>query len=844
MKKFLIGLLSCLMVLSCASACGPFLTPPSTSANESVSNSETINDSESDSIPESSDETSDSSEDSSVVVELYMLTLRNGNPMLGGTSESSELAEGTALELPTLTAIGKEFLGWKAMDAEGNLVDAPTTMPAGDLALYATWNVIPYTVTIVNGETTSSFTFGVETVEGIDCTVESIAWNLNFYLPESTDSTVYTWAEEIPETFELQNYTFTVVANPLYTLTLRDGNPMLDGTSESSKLVEGAAIELTALTADGKEFLGWKAMDAEGNLVDAPATMPAEDLALYATWNVIPYTVTIVNGETTSSFTFGVETVEGIDCTVDAVAWNLASYLPENTIEVLYSWAEEIPETFELQSYTFTVVAKAAPTYVLTLRNGNPMLGGTYEEINMFAGAAIQLTDLSAAGKEFLGWKAMDAEGNLVAPPATMPAEPVTLIATWNVIPYTVTIQNGETSSSFTFGVEMAEGIDCAVDAVASKLASYLPESTDTATYSWEEEVPETFALQNYTFTVRTISTLSIPEAIELGAQQAANAYTSESYYVNGVIVKVVQAVHGYVWIADEKGNTLYVVGLYTQDGTRYDEMETKPTVGDTVKLCSTVGNYNGSSQLVNAMVMSLQTSATVSDLHKAVIETFDVSVVDVTAAGDIKMPTEGTTYSDVTISWAASDTSIAAVNGGTITYTLPAEVTEITLTATYTCGESSITKDYVIKVAAAPTESEITVAVTFGTAELSGKQYADETYKINDYLTLSTHNGGCHFTTQLRLYDSSANDGWAILTCSGNISFFSINMGYKKCDLIVSGSTDGTTWEKVGTITSTSTSYLDYNLDIDETKGYTYLKIDASGAQIRIASLAVTMLD
>jgi hypothetical protein len=69
------------------------------------------------------------------------------------------------------------------------------------------------------------------------------------------------------------------------------------------------------------------------------------------------------------------------------------------------------------------------------------------------------------------------------------------------------------------------------------------------------------------------------------------------------------------------------------------------------------------------------------------------------------------------------------------------------------------------------------------------------------------------------------------------------MHAGYKKCDLLVYGSTDGVTWEEAGTITVSSTSYLDYELDIDESKGYTYLKLDASGAQLRIKNLSVSML-
>ena len=88
----------------------------------------------------------------------FTLTLRDGNPMLGGTIEEKSVEEGAALELPTPTAEGKIFKGW--IDVEGN--PAPTTMPEEALALFATWEIIPYNVTVVNGEETTTYKFGVD----------------------------------------------------------------------------------------------------------------------------------------------------------------------------------------------------------------------------------------------------------------------------------------------------------------------------------------------------------------------------------------------------------------------------------------------------------------------------------------------------------------------------------------------------------------------------------------------------------------------------------------------------------------------------------------------------------
>jgi hypothetical protein len=138
------------------------------------------------------------------------------------------------------------------------------------------------------------------------------------------------------------------------------------------------------------------------------------------------------------------------------------------------------------------------------------------------------------------------------------------------------------------------------------------------------------------------------------------------------------------------------------------------------------------------------------------------------------------------------------------------------------------------------PVVGETTVKCDFSTVT-PGTQYADETNTFGD-VTVSSHNKGCHFNTQLRIYDSDSNNGWAIVNAGGKIiSDLKINMGYKKATLNVYGSVDGETWVLIQAVATTSTSYLDYNVDVDAAAGYKFIKIDASGAQIRVASIDVS---
>ena len=137
------------------------------------------------------------------------------------------------------------------------------------------------------------------------------------------------------------------------------------------------------------------------------------------------------------------------------------------------------------------------------------------------------------------------------------------------------------------------------------------------------------------------------------------------------------------------------------------------------------------------------------------------------------------------------------------------------------------------------PELTETTVLCTFG--NITGTQYANETQTFDNNVTVSTQNKGCHFTSQLRIYDSDSNNGWVIISTPGEISNLVVNVGYKKATLNVYGSTDGTTWVLIQAVQTTTTNYINYDVPVSQDLGYKYLKLDASGAQLRIQNLSVT---
>ena len=104
----------------------------------------------------------------------------------------------------------------------------------------------------------------------------------------------------------------------------------------------------------------------------------------------------------------------------------------------------------------------------------------------------------------------------------------------------------------------------------------------------------------------------SIPRIYEIGNALADNESTEVMYLVKGVIVSIDNTTYGNMTIKDTEGNTLYVYGVYSENGsTRYDGMSAPPAVGDTVLLYAVVKKYvsrgNVTVELMNARLMSVE---------------------------------------------------------------------------------------------------------------------------------------------------------------------------------------------------------------------------------------------
>ena len=140
-------------------------------------------------------------------------------------------------------------------------------------------------------------------------------------------------------------------------------------------------------------------------------------------------------------------------------------------------------------------------------------------------------------------------------------------------------------------------------------------------------------------------STLSIPGANALGLGQGHNKYTEGKYSVTGEVTEIANATYGNVYIKDADGNTFYVYGLYTADGaTRFDAMETKPAVGDTITVYGIIGQYKNAAQMKNGW-MTAHTAAVEGGEEGGEVEGGEETPVTPPASGEVTTVAVGVNY-------------------------------------------------------------------------------------------------------------------------------------------------------------------------------------------------------
>lgn len=114
----------------------------------------------------------------------------------------------------------------------------------------------------------------------------------------------------------------------------------------------------------------------------------------------------------------------------------------------------------------------------------------------------------------------------------------------------------------------------------------------------------------NYTLTIPAMpelpdadSNVTIKKALEIGIAHEHNTYTPNKYYIEGTIAEIVNEQYGNMYIEDRDGNKLYLYGTYVA-GIPYGDLDSKPAVGDTIKVYGVIGQYNDAAQVKNSTIV------------------------------------------------------------------------------------------------------------------------------------------------------------------------------------------------------------------------------------------------
>ena len=307
---------------------------------------------------------------------------------------------------------GYTFQGWNPALA------AMTTAGATYNAVFTAAGDTPYTVEIYTMDTTGAY--GEAAVENLTGATDTTAT----YTPaDKTGFTVDADASVLEGTITADG---KLVLKVYYIRNQYTFKTVVDGEETAATYYYDAAVTAPAdPSKTGYTFTGW---DGE-----VPATMPAKDVTLTATWQINQYTITFVD---TGDVAYAPITQDyGTDVAP------LANPVKEGY--TFAGWDNEIPKTMPAEDTVITATWTINQYTITFVDTGDIAYAPITQD---YATDVAPLADPVKTGYTFTGWD--------VEIPTTMPAANVTITATWTVNYYNATfVINGvETVKSTAYG--------------------------------------------------------------------------------------------------------------------------------------------------------------------------------------------------------------------------------------------------------------------------------------------------------------------------------------------------------------------------------------------------------
>ena len=287
---------------------------------------------------------------------------------------------GTAIVLPPAPEkTGYTFAGWNNL---------PALMPANDVTMTAGWTANIYTVTFM--------------VDGSEYTTVNTAFGESIDLPAAPQKTGYTFGgwSNLPAMMPAND----VTVNAIFTVNTYNAAFKVDGTVYANvPTVYGAEIAVPgAPPKTGYTFLGW---------LNVPATMPANDIEIDASFSVNSYTVTF--------------TVDGGAYSAQTLPYGTPIIPPAQPAKTGYTFTGWEPLPATMPDYSF----ESSAVFAKNIHQAIFMVDGAeYAVVDTGYGDTIELPQIpSKTGYAFLGWS------NL---PDQMPDADVVITDNWAINSY------------------------------------------------------------------------------------------------------------------------------------------------------------------------------------------------------------------------------------------------------------------------------------------------------------------------------------------------------------------------------------------------------------------------
>lgn len=288
---------------------------------------------------------------------------------------------GAELSVSDLNREGFTFVGWSP--------EIPAAMPDSDFVATAVWGENQYYLTtIVDADTIDR---------------KGYAYGEAIVIPAVVDREGYSfsWLDKFPEVMPAED----VTVKGVYTANVYNFMVIVDGdTVKSVAFTFGEDIPVVVAPAkEGYTFAGWG--------VEVPATMPASDLKLVASWTLNKYAYKVMSGDEVlvdTLYEYGAKIKALTTPTLEGnkfAGW-------DTTCAVMPAYDVTVNAQWKVLSYNITLMM------VSSLNNA--MLGAP-QRLSFSYGAEITIENPVFEGYEFVGWK-NDC-------PSTMPAKGFALIA-------------------------------------------------------------------------------------------------------------------------------------------------------------------------------------------------------------------------------------------------------------------------------------------------------------------------------------------------------------------------------------------------------------------------------